>query len=190
MTKPITDASEKLIQKIRQGRPNERQEEKRESVSDARGMSNEELMARFRTAMFTNVLPLPPELVLDGITYHTIWLSTTNQGDPIAQREAQGYTRVLPEEMPGFCHMTVDSGQFAGSIVHREMILYKIPADLYQGYMAVNHHERPYAEEEKIRDTARYVKEMAREGGADVYLGDGTSEILNSRLRRNPTFSE
>jgi len=184
------DASERLIEKTRQGRTNERQEDVKQSFADVHGLTNDEMMARFRTSMYNNVLPLPPELVIKGVMYHTIWLSTTNDGDPIAQREAQGYTRVLPEEMPGFQHLSVESGRFAGCIVHREMVLYKIPKDLWLGYMSINHHERPFEEEEKIRDTARYVKEMAREGGADVYLGDGTAEILNARLRRNPTFSE
>lgn len=190
MGKQTIDASEILIEKARQGRTNERIEEVRKPMSDERGLSVEELAQRFRVANFTNVLPLPPELTIGRIAYHTIWLSTNNDGDPIAQREAQGYTRVLPEEIPGFQHMTVDSGRFAGCIVHREMVLYKLPKELWEIYMKINHHEKPYEEEEKIRDTARYVKDVARDGGADVYLGDGTSELVNARLRRDPIFYE
>lgn len=190
MAKPTTDASEILIEQTRQGRTNERVEEARKPIADERGLSTEELMARFRTAMFTNVLPLPPELILKGIKYHLIWLSTNNDGDPIAQREAQGYSRVLPEELPGFQHMTVESGRFAGCIVHREMVLYKLPHEVWQGYMSIAHHERPYEQEEMVRDSHREMRERAREGGAEVYLGDGTSEFLNARLRRDPTFCE
>jgi len=186
-----TDASEILIERERSGRTAEKYEntkaaDQRKPHSDERGLSKAEMIARFRTEMFNNVLPQPPEIP----GYHCCWLSTTNQYDPIAHREAMGYERVTPEEMPGLQHITIDQGQFAGCIGHKEMVLFKLPSDLYQAYMKVAHHERPYEQEERVRDTARYVKEMAREGGADVYLGDGTADFLNARQRREPTFTE
>jgi hypothetical protein len=184
-----TDASERLIESQRLGRTNERHDqtkaaEARKTHSDARGLSKAEMIARFRTEMFHNVLPQPPEIP----GYHCCWLSTTNQYDPIAHREAMGYERVTPEEMPGMQHITIDSGQFAGCIGHKEMVLFKLPIDLYQEYMKIAHHERPYEQEERVRETARYIQETAREGGAAVYLGDGTSEFINARQRREPTF--
>lgn len=189
MSKQTKDASELLIERERMGRTDERHDQTknadaRKSHSDERGLSKAEMIARFRTEMFNNVLPNPPEL--EG--YHCCWLSTTNQYDPIAHREAMGYERVRPEEMPGMQHITIDQGPFAGCIGHKEMVLFKLPNDLYQAYMKIAHHERPYEQEERVRETARYVQEMAREGGGQVYLGDGTSEFVNTRLRREPTF--
>lgn len=160
--------------------------DKRQSQDVARGPSEEELVARFRMEMFNNALPeIPP---IKG--WHLCWLSTTNKYDSIASREAKGYVRVSPDEVPGMQHVTVKDGRFAGCIGHEEMVLYKLPISLWQQYMEVAHHERPYDEEERIRDVARYVKELAQDGGGDVYLGDGTKEILTSRKPRTPSFSE
>jgi len=189
MSKKVNDASELVIERERQGRDNEQAEsvrENRKPIADERGLSTAELIAKFRTEMFNNVLPRVPEIP----GYHTCWLSLNHQNDPIAHRESQGYTRVTPQELPGMAHMTVGDGPYAGCIGHREMVLFKIPIEVYQAYMKIAHHERPYEQEERVRDTARRMREIAREGGADVYLGDGTSELVNARLNREPTFSE
>ena len=160
--------------------------DQRKPQAAARGPSEEELVARFRMEMFSNALPdIPPS---DG--WHFCWLSTTNKYDSITSREARGYVRVHPDEVPGMEHIVVKEGRFAGCIGHEEMILYKLPTSLWQKYMEVAHHERPYNEEERVRDVARYVKDMAQDGGGDVYLGDGTKELLNARRPRTPTFTE
>lgn len=182
----MTDASDQMIERTARGPKETRAAEKRKPVSDERGLTHEELVARFRVQMYNNALPQIPDIP----GWHLCWLSTTNKYDTIASREAQGYERVKPEELSGFEHVTVKDGRFAGCIGHEEMVLFKLPVELWQEYMKIAHHERPYDEEEKIRDVARYLKDVARDGGGDVYLGDGTQEILNARRPRTPTFSE
>lgn len=191
MSKQTKDASELLVERERLGRTNERAEDsrdadKRPSIPETRGLSKAELIARFRTEMFNNVLPALPDMP----GYHLCWVSTTNQNDTVNHRETMGYERVKPEDLPGMEHITLTQGNFAGCIGMNEMVAMKLPTDLYQEYMRINHHERPYSEEEKIRETVRYLKDQAQDGGASVYLGDGTNEMFNSRLRREPTFSE
>ena len=185
----MSDASEELIERTSRGPRPGRVAEKREPISESRGLTPEQYAARFRTQMYNNALPQIPEIP----GYHTCWLSTTNKYDSIASREAQGYTPVKPEELKGFGsfdHIVVKDGRFAGTIGHEEMVLYKLPLDLFHEYMAIAHNERPFEEEEKVRDVARYLKDVARDGGSDVYLGDGTQELLNARRPRTPTFSE
>lgn len=182
----MTDASEALIERTSRGPRQSRAAEKRESPSDARGLTNDQLAQRFRVQMYNNALPQVPDLP----GFHLCWLSTTNKYDSIASREAQGYVPVRPDEMVGFDHIVVKEGRFANCIMHEEMVLYKLPLDLFEQYMTIAHHERPYDEEERVRDVARYLKDVARDGGGDVYLGDGTQELLNSRRGKSPTFSE
>lgn len=174
----------------RLGRVNARQEasrdsEKRQSAALDR-TTREELRARFRAEMYASALPsLPP---IPG--YHTCWVSTTNVYDTPARRESQGYTRVKPEDMPGMDHITVTQGAFMGCIGLNELIAMKVPHEVWQDYMTIAHHEQPYGEEEKVRETVRFIQETAREGGGDVYLGNGTNDLVNARRNRTPTFSE
>lgn len=174
------------IEKGRTRHETTKKADERQPLASERGPSEDELAQRYRLQMYSNALPDLPEIP----GYHLCWLSTTNKYDSIAAREAEGYTRVTPEEMPGMDHITVKAGNFAGCIGHEEMVLYKIPFTLWQKRMTIAHHERPYDEEERIRDVARYVKDIALDGGGDVYLGDGTKELLNARKPRTPTFSE
>lgn len=183
----MTDASEKLIERTAKGpRQDDRLAEKRRPVSEERGLTKEQLVQRFRVQMYNNALPQVPDIP----GYHLCWLSTTNKYDSIPSREAQGYTPVRPEEVPGMDHIVIKEGRFAGFIGHEEMLLYKLPLDLFEQYMTIAHHDRPFEEEEKVRDVARYLKDVAQGGGGDVYLGDGTQEILNARRQRPPNFSE
>jgi hypothetical protein len=177
-----------MIEQVARGPRTGRVAEKREPVSEARGLTKEQLAARFRVQMYNNALPQLPSDAVPG--FHLCWLSTTNKYDSIASREAMGYERVKPEEMPGFDHIVIKSGNFAGCIGHEEMVLFKLPLDLWEQYMTIAHHDRPFDEEERVRDVARYLKDIAREGGGDVYLGEGTQEIVNQRKSRTPTFSE
>lgn len=186
----MTDASAKIIEQAREGRASRhdtsREAGKRESVGDARGLTKAQLTAKFRTEMYSNALPSTPDIP----GFHVCWLSTTNKYDSISHRESMGYERVKPEDCPGFEHVTATQGLFAGCVCHEEMVLFKLPLDLWQEYMRIAHHERPYDEEERIRDIARYLKDTTREGGSDVYLGSGTQELINSRNDREPTFQE
>ena len=143
----------------------------------ARKATKSELIARFRTEMFNNVLPKIPDIP----GYHLCWLSANSTYDTIQHRETIGYELVRPDEIPGFDHVTVKDGPHAGYVGLKEMVLAKLPLELYHEYMKIAHHDRPNEEQGKLRDTVRFIQETARDGGADVYIGDGTNEIMQSR---------
>lgn len=159
---------------------------KRTKIADERGLSREQMIAKFRNEMFANVMPTLPDIP----GYHLCWLSTTNQYDSLAHREAIGYERVKPEDLPGFDHITIASGPYAGCIGLNELILAKIPVDIWHEYMKIAHDERPYAEEEKIREVVKYMQDKMVDGGAqEPYLGDGFRDIMTTR-RRQASFEE
>ena len=75
--------------------------------------------------------------------FHTCWLSTTSQYDPIHKRLRMGYVPVQAEDVPGFDHLKVKSGEQVGLISVNEMVLYKIPEEVYQAVMQHFHHNEP-----------------------------------------------
>ena len=83
--------------------------------------------------------------------WHYCWLSTTNSYDSIDKRLRLGYIPVKSEEMKGFENYRVKAGEHVGFIACNEMILHKIPMEMYQEIMAMHHHDMPLEEGEKIR---------------------------------------
>jgi hypothetical protein len=92
---------------------------------------------------------LPRLSPIDG--WHLCWLSTTNTYDSIDKRMRLGYVPVKADEYPGYEDYRVKSGEHVGYISCNEMLLFKIPLDIYQDVMLYQHHERPREEAEKIR---------------------------------------
>ena len=102
---------------------------------------------RFQSEFTQEVLPkvdLGPE-------WHACWLSSTNQYDTIHSRMKLGYVPVTADELSGYEHLRVKEGEHIGHISCNEMLLYKMPMDIYQDYMAEMHHFRPMDEAGKIR---------------------------------------
>jgi len=110
-------------------------------------VSSQERRRAFRSEWQQEALPTPPEIP----GFHLCWLSTTNQYDPIHKRLRLGYIPVKAEEVPGFEHLKVKSGELAGFVSVNEMVLYKLPMDIYQDFMAEMHHYAPLDEQEKIK---------------------------------------
>jgi hypothetical protein len=100
-----------------------------------------------------SALPSVPEMK----GWHLCWLSTTNSYDSIDKRIRLGYSPVKAEELPGMDNNKVKAGEHAGFISCNEMLLYKIPNELYQDVMAHFHHEAPLEEANKIRLQAEQV---------------------------------
>lgn len=94
-----------------------------------------------------SALPKLPHM--DG--WHLCWLSTTNSYDSIDKRMRLGYVPVKADEMPGYEEYRVKAGEHTGFISCNEMLLFKLPMDIYQEVMAYQHHERPIEEAEKIK---------------------------------------
>lgn len=125
-------------------------------------------------------LPTPP--TLPG--YHTIWLSTTNQQDPIYKRERLGYVAVKPDEIQDFQHMKITSGQHEGCIGYNEMVLYKIDLDRYASYMREFHHDMPLQEEERFGD----VTEMRDGRGRVIGMVEGDGLAKSKAPPPEPVF--
>lgn len=162
-----------------------RESVRRESLSDDEARTRADYIKAFAQEMYNNILPETPKIP----GYHTCWVSTTNPSDTPQRREAHGYTRVRPDDLPGYDHIALTQGTFAGCIGLNEMILMKLPTDLWHAFMKISHEDRPYEQENTVRDVVRYLQESARDGGGDVYLGAGTDALMRNQ-RRSPTFSE
>lgn len=109
-----------------------------------------ERMKMIRSEWDQNVLPQVPQTP----GWHYCWLSTTNATDPIYKRMQRGYEPVRASDIPGFAQYKVTQGEFEGCVACNEMLLFKIPEELYQEIMAYFHYEKPMDEEELIRANA------------------------------------
>lgn len=141
-------------------------------------------MQRFREAIdkgMREILPEPP--LLPG--YHVCYLSTTNTEDTIERRMSLGYTAVKPAEAPTFRQHVLKSGDTTGYIGVREMVLFKIPEELYLRIMKINHHDRPNEEQARLASQVTMEKDSAGRqlGKAE---GEGLDE-LKSMVKR-PLF--
>jgi len=110
-------------------------------------VSSEERRKMWKDEWTQSALPNVPEMP----GWHLCWLSTTNAYDSIDKRIRLGYRPVKADEMPGFDNYRVKAGEQTGYIACNEMILYKIPMDVYQDVMAHFHHDAPLDEANKIR---------------------------------------
>lgn len=126
------------------------------SSSDRPTTENRELTDSVRKqeryAMLRDVntlLPQPPELP----GYHLCWLTTTNNKDTLENRSRLGYTLVNPSEMPDFKIASQKDGQLTNDRIQvNEMVLAKIPYDLWLEDMTYLHHDLPAQEIRGLRD--------------------------------------
>jgi hypothetical protein len=82
--------------------------------------------------------------------WHPCWLSTTNSYDSIDKRIRLGYVPVKADELPGYEDYRVKSGEHVGYISCNEMLLFKIPMEIFQEVMTHMHHDKPREEAEKV----------------------------------------
>ena len=150
------------------------------AVTENRQISDDERVEMFRQQFFQSALPdLPP---IPG--YHTCWLTTTNPRDSIPMRMRLGYEAVKPEEIPGWEHVAVKTGEWAGFVGVNEMLAFKLPLSLYEKYMTEAHHNAPLREEEKLSDTAEFLQQQARASGSQLSMGDGMAGLAEERSAR------
>ena len=129
------------------GRYDRASEDADRSAPENKFISSQERRRMWSEEWTQSALPKVPHL--DG--WHLCWLSTTNSYDSIDKRMRLGYVPVKADEMPGFEDYRVKSGEHTGHISCNEMLLFKIPMDIYQEVMLYQHHERPREEAEKIK---------------------------------------
>ena len=154
--------------------------ESRATQDSSRGSATEELASAqerrrmFRSEWIQESLPTPP--AIPG--FHVCWLSTTNGYDPIHKRLRMGYQPVQIEEVPGFENYKVKAGEHTGFVACNEMLLYKIPEEIYQDIMAELHHYAPQEEADKIRVQAEQAVGRDSKGRPlGMIEGEGISEL-------------
>lgn len=89
-----------------------------------------------------------------------------------------GYQPVQIEEVPGFENYKVKAGEHTGFVACNEMLLYKIPEEIYQDIMAELHHYAPQEEADKIRVQAEQAVGRDSKGRPlGMIEGEGISEL-------------
>ena len=153
------------------------------AAADPASDSKRERAEAFRDRWQNNALPDIPGGVIPG--FHLCWLSTTNNYDSIDKRMALGYEPVKAAELgKGFETLgKMSSGKFEGCVSCNEMVLFKLPEDVYQEVMRMLHLEDPLEHQRNItaqvRDTAQGNK-----GGRSVLEG-GLLEMEKETARAN-----
>jgi hypothetical protein len=146
------------------------------AIAEDRELSDSQRVSMLRNEFRYQALPDPPET--PGWKY--IWLSTTNQSDPIHARIRLGYVPVKPEDLPGFQFSTVKTGDYEGMIGVNEMLLFRIPIDRWTAYMRELHHDAPLEEEGRLSSAVESIRSQAEAAGGRVLAGDGFQELGRS----------
>lgn len=153
-------------------------------AQDGSALSAAERRRMLRQEWVQEVLPTPPNL--PGM--HCCWLSTTNSTDPIYKRIQRGYVPVKATEVPSFgTQFTVKDGEFDGCISCNEMLLFKIPLELYNDLMTIYHHDLPMEQEQSIRDNLNSMNEQDS-NGRRLSQVEGDFNNLGRGMSRNPSF--
>lgn len=147
-------------------------------LNDGTTFDMEERRRMIRSEWSQDVLPTPPA----APGWHFCWLSTTNSTDPIYKRMQKGYEPVRASDVPGYGQYKVTQGEFEGCIACNEMLLFRIPEELYQEIMHVFHYERPMEEEEILRANATNAVNEQDSDGRNLGQVEGFS-TLGQRVR-------
>ena len=157
----------------------------------ARAETNEDKSSRerieaFRDKWANNALPEIPEGAIPGM--HLCWLSTTNNYDSIDKRMALGYEPVKAGELgKGFEALgKMSSGKFEGCVSCNEMVLFKLPQEIYQEVMRMMHLEDPLEHQRNITSQVRGAAETGK-GGRSLLEG-GLLEMEKETARANPNI--
>jgi len=116
--------------------------------TDGTVMTRSERRKSFLSEWQQHALPTPPEIP----GWHLCWLSTTSSYDPIHKRMRMGYEPVKASDVPGFEAYNVKTGDYKGFIAANEMLLFKIPNEVYQEIMEELHYYQPLDEEQSIKN--------------------------------------
>ena len=134
---------------------------------------------RARNEFQQTVLPSIPDIP----GFHLCWLATNSQYDPIHRRFSLGYMPVRADELPGYEMYKVKDGDQTGHIMCNEMLLCKMPMDVYQDIMLEHHHYQPMDEAEKIKiQQEQLVGQKDRAGRAMGSIEGGLPDESNIPL--------
>ena len=163
----------------------DRVQETKERIAseDPDNKSKRERAEAFRDKWQNSALPDLPGGLIPG--FHLCWLSTTNNYDSIDKRVALGYEPVKASELgKGFEGLgKMSSGKFEGCVSCNEMVLFKLPEEIYQEVMRMMHLEDPLDHQRNI--TAQ-VRQSAQEGkGGRSILDGGHLELEKEAAKAN-----
>ncbi len=157
-------------------------------TADPEDIARRERLDAFRDKWQNSALPEIPSGTVPGM--HLCWLSTTNTYDSIDKRMALGYEPVKAAELgKGFEGLgKMNSGKFEGCISCNEMVLFKLPEDIYQEVMRMLHLEDPLEHQRNITANVRDGGQD-RKGGRSILEG-GLLEMEreNNRANKNIRF--
>jgi hypothetical protein len=167
------------------GRNDRASEDASRGSAEDKFISSQERRRMWSEELTQSALPkIPP---IDG--WHLCWLSTNNSYDSIDKRMRQGYVPVKADEIPGgYEEHRVKSGEHIGYISCNEMLLFKLPMDIYQDWMLYQHHERPREEAEKVKVQMENLQGRDSNGRTLLNVeGEGIGSI-EQQPNRNPVF--
>ena len=163
------------------GRETRASEDATRVAPEEKFMSSQERRKMWTDEWTQSALPRLPDLP----GWHLCWLSTTNSYDSIDKRIRLGYVPVKADEFPGYENYRVKAGEHVGFIACNEMLLHKIPMEMYQDIMLQMHHERPMEEADKIRVQAENLQGARDSSGKS--LGRVEGEGFGDMDRHVPT---
>ena len=151
---------------------------------DGTTLSAAERRRLLRQEWVQSVLPQVPEMP----GYHLCWVSTTNSTDPVHKRMQVGYQPVKASEVPGFDQYKIAAeNEFNGCIACNEMLLFKLPNEIYQDLMMIYHSDMPLEQEQAIRDRVNNANEQDSNGRSLLEV-EGDFNQLGRQSARSPVF--
>ena len=168
------------------GRNDRSSEDASRQAPEDKFISKQERRKMWSEEWTQSALPKLPDM--NG--WHLCWLSTTNSYDSIGKRIRLGYVPVKSDELPGYEDYKVKSGEHVGYISCNEMLLFKLPMDIYQEIMTYHHHDQPREEAEKIRVQVENLQGQRDSNGRSLanIEGEGIGSI-DQQPNRTPVFS-
>jgi hypothetical protein len=158
-------------------------EVKKRATANEDEVLRRERIDAFRDKWQNSALPDLPKDAIPG--FHLCWLSTTNQYDSIDKRLALGYEPVKAAELgKGFESLgKMSSGKFEGCVSCNEMVLFKIPEEIYQEVMRMLHLEDPLEHQRNITASVRSNSQEGK-GGRSILEG-GILEMEKEAAKAN-----
>lgn len=162
-------------------------EDTKRAPADEKFISQQERRKMWSEEWTQSALPKLP--LMEG--WHLCWLSTTNSYDSIDKRIRLGYVPVKSEELPGYEDYKVKAGEHVGYVSCNELLLFKLPMDIYQEVMTEMHHDRPREEADKIRVQVEQLQGQRDSNGKSLVgvEGDGMGNFADQQPSRSPVFA-
>lgn len=158
-----------------------REDETRQNTEN-RDLSDYERRKAIRDEFTQQILPDLPEIP----GFKNIWLSTTNQMDPIHKRIRLGYTPIKASEVKAFGDQyKITSGQWEGGIGWNEMVAFKVPLDKWKDIMTAYHHDAPLEEEVGLKRGIEALQNEHRDSdGKPLIQPEEGMQELGRNVRR------